>query len=71
LVGQAQQFLEKGWTHKSEWPKSLYISKGEDWGVLINEAEAKGIAVIPAPGFELSLFVREAQEAFKTKLGVE
>lgn len=64
-----RELLEKGWAHKSEYPKKLMVSSNLMSDELETAAEAHGVSVAPTSEGDLRVFIGEAQEEFRKKFG--
>ena len=66
---ESKELLKKGWAHKQELPKTLFIPTHQAANVLQIEAESQGITVARVPEDQLILFIGEARTGFKERFG--
>jgi hypothetical protein len=65
----ARRLLEEARAHKQELPKTLFIPSGQFDRIVAAEAEQQGIAVVRVPEDQLLVFIGEARESFKERVG--
>ncbi len=66
---ESKELLKKGWAHKQELPKTLFIPTHQAANALQIEAESQGITVARVPEDQLILFIGEAKTGFKERFG--
>ena len=66
---EAKELLKKGWAHKQELPKTLFIPTHQTANALQIEAENQAITVARVPEDQLILFIGEARTGFKERFG--
>lgn len=62
------QLFQSAHSHKEVWPERLFIPKGLQVSQLESEAESRSITVVPTSKGDISVFTREARQAFKAYL---
>lgn len=65
----AKRLLKSGQSHKQQLPKTLFIPTEQLANLLSTEAERQGITVVRVSEVELLVFVGEAREGFRERLG--
>jgi hypothetical protein len=65
---ESKELLKKGWTHKQELPKTLFIPSHQTANMLQIEAGNQGITVVRVPEDQLILFIGEARTEYKKYL---
>jgi len=66
---EAKELLKKGWAHKQELPKTLFVPTHQAANALQFEAESQGITVARVPEDQLILFIGEAKTGFNERFG--
>jgi hypothetical protein len=66
---EAKRLLKAGRAHKQQWPKTLFVPNDLPASVLSVEAKRHGIAVVQVPEDQLLVFIGEAREGFRERLG--
>ena len=64
---ESKELLKKGWTHKQELPKTLFVPTHQVANALQIEAESQGITVARVPEDQLMIFIGEAKTGFKER----
>ncbi len=62
---ESKGLLERGWSHRKQFPKKLIIPHSQSADTLSTEAESHGIAVVRVPEKELLVFIDEARQSFQ------
>ena len=66
---EAKRIIKGGTSHKKQLPKTLYIPESLAADMLCTEAERNGIMVIRVPEEQLLVFIGEAREGLKERIG--
>ena len=66
---ESKELLKKGWAHKQELPKILFVPTHQAADILQIEAESQGIIVARVPEDQLMIFIGEARTGFKDHFG--
>ena len=66
---ESKELLKKGWAHKQELPKTLFVPTHQAANALQIEAESQGITVARVPEDQLILFIGEAKTGFNERFG--
>ncbi len=62
---QAHELLTASWARKDEFPRTLFVPKGQFQGALKAEAERLGMTVASAPEDQLLVFIGEARDGYR------
>jgi hypothetical protein len=62
---ELRRLLKAGWEHKRQYPKTLFVPKGQFEAAVRAEATRHGIAVVPVPEDQLFTFIGEARQGFR------
>lgn len=66
---ESKRLLKRGQSHNQQLPGTLYIPDNQVADILSTEAERNGIAVVRVPESQLLVFIGEAREGFKQRVG--
>ena len=61
----ARRLLEEAWTHKKQFPKTLFLADGQFTTTFPAEAMRQNISVECVPESQLMTFIGEARQGFK------
>ena len=61
----ATRLLKEGWSHKKQYPTTLFVPRGQFTTGLTVAAERHHISVEAVPESQLTVFVRDAREGFQ------
>ncbi len=67
-VDELYQLFQSAYSHKAKWPEKLMVPKVLEATQVESEAESRGITVVPVTKGDISVFTREACQAFKQYL---
>jgi hypothetical protein len=62
---EARRLLKAGWSHKEEFPATLFIPAGQFQTNMPAEAKREGISVVPIDENQLLVFISEARQSFR------
>jgi hypothetical protein len=62
------QLFQSAYSHKQVWPERLFVPKGLQVSLLESEAESRSMKVVPVKKGDISVFTREACQAFKAHI---
>ena len=65
---EISQLFQSARSHKKEWPERLFVPKELQVSQLESDAESRSIEVVPVKKGDISVFIREACQAFKAHL---
>jgi hypothetical protein len=66
---ESKRLIKRGQSHNQQLPKTLYIPDNQVADILSVEAKRNGIAVVRVPEDQLLVFIGEAREGFKQRVG--
>jgi len=67
-IDEIGKLFQSAYSHKQVWPERLFVPKGLKVSRLESEAESCSIKVVPVQKAEISVFTREACQAFKAHI---
>jgi len=65
---EINQLFQSAYSHKQVWPERLFVPTGLKVSPLESEAASRSIKVVPVQKGEISVFTREACQAFKAHI---
>jgi len=65
----SKKLLKTGWSHKQQFPKSLFIPNTQQANNLVSVAEREGIEITSVSEAELLVFIGEARDGFREQFG--
>jgi len=64
-----RRLLTQAKRHKQQLPKTLFVPKGDDAEILVDESLRQKIHVVSVPESELLIFIDDARQGFAERFG--